>query len=161
VFEENGLFVSDLAVDAHAMLPNGETASLTLAPTAPGRYEGAAPLAGPGSYLFRITHRPAGAADSPTLAEYTRGLSLSYLPEYRDLGVNEDALAQLASITGGVHRPEWNQVFELAPDESVPVFRRLWSWILMVALVLFVIDVALRRVDLRAAGMFVKPERYG
>ena len=160
-FDENSFFVSELTVDAQAVLPDGGTATISLAPTAPGRYEGSVPHAGPGSYLVRVTHRAQDDPNTPPLAEYTRGLSLSYLPEYRDLGVNEEALAELAAITGGAHRPELAEVFALAPDESIAIWHRLWSWILALAMLLFVLDVALRRVDLRAAGVFAKPERYG
>ena len=46
--------------------------------------------------------------------------------------------------------------------ESVPVRKRLWPWLLGAALLLFVLDVALRRLDLAGRGWFHEEgRRYG
>lgn len=160
-FDEDGLFLNGLRVEAQGILPDLSTPEVTLTATAPGRYEGSLPLAGVGTYLARIQLWPAEGGGDPLGPPFTRGIALSYLPEYRDLGVNDAALMEWANITGGTHRPALDAVFAVPVEGSVPVQRGLWSWLLAAALLVFVADVALRRVDLRDAARLGAPGRYG
>ena len=97
-----------------------------------------------------------------TVADYTRAVTISYKPEYRHLSLNESFLRELARSTGGKYSPTMEELFRVVPDEAVPVRKRLWPWLLGTALLLFVIDVALRRLDLAGYRLFEsRPQRYG
>jgi hypothetical protein len=57
---------------------------------------------------------------------------------------NEALLRSVAAVTGGVYEPEPAAVF--APDgRTVPRLTLLWTQFVLAALLLFVADVALRR----------------
>lgn len=160
---EEGAFVDGLETTAQAVLPDLGLRDLTLEQIAPGRYEIAMPIASTGSYLFRIrqtTGNPAGG-DRIAYTEYTRGFTLSYRPEYRRLGVDEAFLRELATVTGGTYAPDLDTVFTVTDAEATPVRRGLWPYLVATALLLFVVDVALRRLDLAGYRIFAAPERYG
>jgi hypothetical protein len=116
-----------------------------------------------GSYLFKIRQTRDGEnGQEETLADYTRAVTISYKPEYRHLSLNENFLRELARSTGGKYNPTMEELFRVVPDEAVPIRKRLWPWLLGTALLLFVIDVALRRLDLAGYRMFEsRPQRYG
>ena len=145
------------------MKPDLSLASLALQQTAPGRYEATFPMPDTGSYLLKIRQsrlNETGAEE--VINDYTRAVTVSYRPEYRHLAVNEAYLKEMASSTGGKFQPAVEELFKVEPGESVPVRRRLWPWLLGAALLLFVVDVALRRLDLAGYRVFSdKPQRYG
>jgi len=157
--DPNGNFVNQLGARVQIIDPNLETTDLELQQTAPGRYEAAFPMEATGSYLLKIREETADA--SGFVADFTRGYSVSYKPEYRHLGTNETLLREIATVTGGSFEPDIEELFALTGDESISVRRRLWPWLLGIALGLFLLDVALRRLDLAGRGMFGKPDRYG
>jgi len=160
-----GAFMNGLTTTAQLIQPDLSLRTLPLAQTAPGRYEATFPMPATGSYLFKIrqTRPGVGAGAEPELVnDYTRALTVSYQPEYRHLSANEAFLRTLATSTGGRFDPTVEDLFRVDPEEQVPVRRRLWPWLLTAALVLLVLDVALRRLDLAGRGLF-KPDaqRYG
>jgi len=73
----------------------------------------------------------------------TQTVFIDYPDELR-LPPANDLLRRVAETTGGVFRPEPASVF--APDgRTVHRVAPLWTWLLLAALLLFVADVALRR----------------
>jgi hypothetical protein len=161
--DDSGQFVNGLKAVAQVIQPDLSIQPLTLRQTAPGRYEAAFPLPAMGSYLFKIRQtrpRDEGGEDE-VLADFTRGLTISYKPEYRHLSLNEEFLKELSAITGATYHPSLDDVFKVSAEEAVPVRRRLWPWLLGAALILFMIDVALRRLDLAGYKVFGRPKRYG
>ncbi len=110
---------------------------------APGVYE--APVANlqSGAYAVRVTQTKPG--ESP-LAR-TLGLVAPTAAEYRLLGANEPLLAAIRSATGGsaLATPAAAWVHDLRTTSQ---FTDLWPWLLVLALLLWPLDVALRRVSL-------------
>ena len=161
--DEQGAFVNGLRTVAQLVKPDLSLAPLALLQTAPGRYETTFPMPDTGSYLLKIRQsrlNEAGAEE--VINDYTRAVTVSYKPEYRHLAVNEAYLKEMASSTGGKFQPAVEDLFKVEPGESVPVRKRLWPWLLGSALLLFVVDVALRRLDLAGYRVFSdKPQRYG
>jgi uncharacterized protein YegL len=158
--DPNGNFVNRLNARVQVIDPDLEMTDLELQQTAPGRYEAAFPMEQTGSYLLKIREETDGE-EGAVVADFTRGYSVSYKPEYRHLGTNEETLRAIASSTGGEYEPAIADLFAVEPGESIAVRRRLWPWLLGIALCLFLIDVALRRLDLAGRGVFGKPDRYG
>ncbi|MEP6663553.1 MAG: VWA domain-containing protein, partial [Verrucomicrobiota bacterium] len=161
--DENGEFINDLKTTAQLVKPDLSIETITLRQNAPGRYEVNFPMADVGSYLFKIRQSKVNeSGGEEVLSDYTRALTVSYKPEYRHLSLNENFLREISTVTGGKYNPSLDEIFQVSKSESVPVRKRLWPWLLSLALLLFVLDVALRRMDL-TGNRFIKatPQRYG
>ncbi len=127
-----------------------------LAQVAPGVYE--APLGElmAGAYALRVTQTLAGA---PSLGR-TLGLVAPTPAEYRLLGTNEPLLAAIRTATRGgiVATAEDPWVHDLGTTLRAA---ELWPWLLLLALILWPLDVFLRRVqvtrrDLAAGAAWVR-----
>lgn len=162
--DDAGRFVNGLASSAQIVKPDLSIEDLVLEQTAPGRYEAEFLMKTTGSYLFKVRQtapQPGSGEEGAVYADFTRGLTVSYKPEYRHLTTNEGFLEQLAEATGGKYKPALEDLFAVGEDEAVPVRRALWPWLLAAALILFVLDVALRRLDLAGWRIGGPPRRYG
>ena len=161
--DESGAFINGLKTTAQLVKPDLTLASLALQQVAPGRYETTFPMADMGSYLLKIRQTRTGEDGAEeVLNDYTRAVTVSYKPEYRHLALNENYLKTMAASTGGKYQPTVEELFKVEPNESVPVRKRLWPWLLGAALLIFMVDVALRRLDLAGYRMFSdRPQRYG
>jgi len=76
----------------------------------------------------------------------SRGLTVGYSDELRIRPTNEELLQKVAELSGGRCHPAVDEIFagtEQAAQRPTP----LWPWLLTAALVLLVLDVALRRID--------------
>ncbi|MBI3946562.1 MAG: VWA domain-containing protein [Armatimonadetes bacterium] len=92
---------------------------------------------------------PAAGPPSP-VASQTAGVAISYPPEYRDLKTNTFVLHRLAERTGGRVLKDPSEVFgEERRPARVP--RPIWEALLLAALLLFPMDVALRRLMIEPA----------
>jgi uncharacterized membrane protein len=123
--------------------PDLEPHQVTLDQIAPGVYEKDLGEIDSGAYAVRITQTRAGA---PALGR-TVGLVEPVAAEYRLLGVNLPFLAALRGATGGreVELPADPWIHDLQTTSS---FTELWPWLLVLALLLWPLDIALRRVSL-------------
>jgi hypothetical protein len=80
------------------------------------------------------------------LSQQSRGLVVGYEDEYRLLPTNEDLLRSIARVSGGTYRPEPDAVFAdlgRTAARATP----LWPYLVMAAALIFLADVALRRID--------------
>lgn len=111
--------------------------------TAPGRYEARFPLEAYGSFVLTAEHTRDGA----TVAESTAQLVNPYPREYMTLEPDVGLLTRAASVTGGSTAPSVAQLFDPG-DEHIRHHEELWPKLLFLALFLFVLDLALRRVRL-------------
>jgi uncharacterized membrane protein len=123
--------------------PDLEPRSVDLVQVAPGVYQAALGEIDPGAYAVRITQtRPGTSALGRTV-----GLVAQTPAEYRALGANEPVLAALRAAGGGsaivTARDPWRH------DLSVTNrFTELWPLLLVLALLLWPLDIALRRMSL-------------
>ena len=123
--------------------PDLEPLDKTLVQVAPGIYEVPLGEVDPGAYALRISQtRPGSAALGRTV-----GLVAPTAAEYRLLGANQALLATLRAATGGraIELPEEPWRHDLATTNS---FTQLWPLLLILALLLWPLDIALRRVSL-------------
>ncbi len=123
--------------------PDLEPTTVNLSQIASGVYE--APIANlqSGAYAVRVTQQRAGEAPLGR----TLGLVAPTAAEYRLLGANEALLAAIRAATGGreVATPADAWVHDL---QTTSQFTELWPWLLVLALLLWPLDIALRRVSL-------------
>jgi Mg-chelatase subunit ChlD len=138
-----------LTIAGSVVGPDGATTPLTLRPTDAGRYEATFPADDPGAYLLHLPYRYQINGRQETGAVST-GVVQSYSPEYRHLEHNEGQLAELARLTGGrVLNPDYPAaVFEQWSIRPTEVRRPIWDVLVRVALFLFILDVAVRRIAL-------------
>lgn len=111
----------------------------------PGRYEGAFSAPRAGVYLVTAGLQE-GKRERPLA---TRGVVMSYPREYKDLKSNPQLLSRLASLTGGKAyslKETPRGIFERS-GESSQSSQEVWPWLLFFASILFVFDIALRRLD--------------
>ncbi|MGH7760674.1 MAG: VWA domain-containing protein, partial [Candidatus Dormibacteraceae bacterium] len=132
-------------VEVSAVAPDLSGVALTLSSTGPGRYEGDLPTDQVGSYLLHITQSAGGATKHAT----TYGLVVPYSPEYRDLGTDLNTLREIANAGGGTLITDLARVYTV-PVPPVQAAQSLDELLLVLAVLLFPIDVALRRLAMRA-----------
>lgn len=127
-------------VTVNAVTPDLSSAALTMAATGPGRFEGDLPTDQVGSYLLHVSESAGGAVRHTT----TTGLVVPYSPEYRELGTDANRLRAIAQAGGGVLLSDLSQAFRV-PVPTVQALTPVSELLLVVAILLFPIDVALRR----------------
>ena len=128
---------------AHIIRPDLTETTVKLSQVAPGVYEAPLGELDPGAYPMRISQtRPGTSALGRNV-----GLVAPTAAEYRLLGTNQPFLATLRTATNGraIEAPTEPWTHDLATISS---FTQLWPWLLLLALLLWPLDVALRRVSL-------------
>ena len=131
------------ATSAVVVGPDIEPRTVGLTQVAPGVYEAPLGEIDPGAYVVRITQSRPGS----TPLGRTIGLVAPTAAEYRQLGANEPFLAALRSASGG-------SVIATALDPwkhdltATDRFTDLWPALLVLALLLWPLDIALRRLSL-------------
>jgi len=134
--------------------PEGGEALRTvrLPQTAPGRYEVEFPLDRYGPYLLHASLEKSvddgkGGSRAATIAEGYGHVTNPYPREYLALEPDVKSLRRVAEATGGRLDPDAKGPWEPA-GESVTYHEDLWSRFVAAAVLLFVLDLLLRRVRL-------------
>ncbi len=120
--------------------PDLQTVQLELRQTGPGQYEALSEADLPGVYLVRL-----GANDGDrSLGQITLGAVVPYSPEYLSSGADRGLLEELARRTGGGEILEPLNAF-LHNLPAADYAREIWRPLLLLAALLFPLDVGLRR----------------
>ncbi|HIE38037.1 MAG TPA: VWA domain-containing protein [Anaerolineae bacterium] len=138
---------------ARVVDPDLGAVEVPLRQVAPGRYEGRLPLSEPDVYLVQA----AAGQGGKEVGAGTAGLVVPYSPEYREWGTDPARLAEWARTTGGASLAAPAEAFlhNLPAGEQA---QEIWPALLLVAALLFPLDVGIRRVmlgprDLRRAAV--------
>jgi Mg-chelatase subunit ChlD len=123
--------------------PDEAAGQLPLRQVGPGRYELQAGVPVPGTYFIRLEVREG----EEVLGQQILGLAVPYSPEYRAAGADLSLLDRLAALTGGgvLAEPAGAFAHDLAAADRA---QDIWRGLLLVAALLFPLDVAIRRVML-------------
>lgn len=128
--------------------PDRAAAEHELAPISPGHWRGPVPAAQPGTYILHAVLEKDGTA----IARGEAAIAVAYSPEYVALGRDDDGLRRLAgpgedllTIPAGL----WDR-----PVPRLAVSSDLFWALLLVAAVLWPLDIASRRLNLPAREMF-------
>lgn len=141
----DGRFLNEAATELTVVQPDLQTQTLPLQQTAPGRYVGSIEADQPGAWHFQIQQKLNGE----TIFQQTRGIVVGYPAELRIAQPNRDLLRQLAQTTGGKFDPAPQDVFQPLAGRSAVRVQEIWPWLVSIALALLVVDVFLRRIDVR------------
>lgn len=141
--DPTGKFLNQAETELNVIDPQLGKKKLAMLQIAPGRY--AAEFATPqsGAYHLEIAQKHQGRP----LYQQSRGLMVGYADELRLKPTNTELLQQIARVSGGDYDPGPEAIFA-ASDRTVPRGTPLWPYLATAALVIFLIDVALRRLDL-------------
>ena len=137
-FTPAGEPVNGLRAEASMAGPGG-VQSVRLIQAAPGRYEGQAEAARPGSYAVTVAAR---AGDAVRVK--TTGFVVPYSPELRDLTVNRALLARIVEATGGAILSDPRRALASTPSTRTPV--EGWPALAALAVALFLAEITWRRV---------------
>jgi Mg-chelatase subunit ChlD len=139
--DPSGQFRNFLSSTADIVGPDGTGKRIALPQVAPGRYVARFPLATPGVYFIHVSQL---GEDGALVAEHTTGIALPHLPEYQLSPANRILLERLAAESGG---PVVNLPVEAWRRDTQPAWQPqdVWNYLIMAALVLFIADVAVRR----------------
>jgi Ca-activated chloride channel homolog len=142
--DSDGQFLNMADTEITLVDPQLTTSSIAVQQTAPGRYEAEVEMATPGAWHLQLTQKLNGQ----TVHQQSRGLVAGYSDELRLRTANEDLLQSIASSSGGVFEPNAASVFEPLKSETASTAIPLWPHLLFIAIILFMADVALRRLDM-------------
>ena len=123
--------------------PELESRAVSLVQVAPGVYEQELGEIEPGAYSVRITQTQPGVSPLGR----TLGLVAPTAAEYRMLGRNVPFLDALRAATGGIAIETVGQVW-VHDLSATSRFTDLWPLLLVVALLLWPLDIAFRRVSI-------------
>ncbi|HSL33578.1 MAG TPA: VWA domain-containing protein [Candidatus Limnocylindrales bacterium] len=123
--------------------PDLESLAIPLDQVAPGVYEAPLGEIDAGAYVVRVSQTKPGS----TALGRTLGLVAPTPAEYRLLGANEPFLATLRAATGGraIETAAEPWTHDLATTDT---YQDLWPTLLILALLLWPLDIALRRVSI-------------
>ncbi|MCA9242496.1 MAG: VWA domain-containing protein [Phycisphaerales bacterium] len=135
---------TQVAMNGVLVRPNQDVEQLQLTQVGPGQYVSPEfDARDAGSYIFNLS---AESREGVQRAHST--LSVAYSPEYRELKANEGLLDELADRTGGrvLEKTDPKAAFARA---GLPLAERrqvIWEDLIRLMLLLFLIDVAVRRI---------------
>jgi len=149
--DQKGEFVNFVDASAGVVFPDKQQSVVHLSQVGPGRYRGSFPAGDQGAYLVGVANRK----DEKMIGSEVASLVVPYSPEHRALAVNEALLRDLATLSGGAAPAKPTDAFTTA-RRKVRVWVEGWPYLLGLALLLFLPDVALRR--LRFSGRLRRRE---
>jgi uncharacterized membrane protein len=147
---EDGEFIDKLTVNGVVASPDGKEKKVILQQVAPGRYAGEFPVGDVGNYTISLLSK---GGDSGVQHAVTSGLVFPYSEEFKRTQSDDRLLSEIARLTGGrvvkledaLKGDDSFYDHELVADNTMVA---QWPFLMLVLLVLFPIDVFLRRVML-------------
>ena len=142
--DAQGNFRNFLNLQTVVVSPKGERQTVRLEQTGPGHYEAKFPTKEVGAYLMNLMD----LKDGELRGSQILGASVNYSPEFTASEPNLNLLRRLAESGGGkVLEPGIDNPFL---HNRLKTFqpRDLWEWLLKFAIILFPLDVAVRRIQL-------------
>jgi len=144
--DPKGDYKNFLNLQTVVVSPKGERQILRLDQTGPGRYEGRFPTREVGSYMLNVMD----IKDGQVAGTHQVGASVNYSPEFNAPEPNLNLLKRLAETGGG------KMLDALSPADNPFLHDRrktfqprdLWEWLLKFAVILFTIDVGVRRIQI-------------
>src|SRR6185436_7659271 len=137
--------LNQLALKGNLIDPQNQGVPLSFTQVGAGRYRANASTETPGVYLAQVA---ALGADGQLIGSATTGLVVSYSPEYGETRDNPQLLRELAAISGGRVDPPATAIFD-TPTQAVGSVREIGLPLLWLALLLWPLDIGLRRLHLR------------
>lgn len=140
--DPSGGYINQAETHMTLIRPDLQREDISLQQVAPGRYAADFPVTEQGAYHMELSQQRNGVSTF----RQTRGLVTGYPAELRLAPADEELMRQVAQLTGGQYAPSAEELFDMI-DARAETIVPLWPYLLTAALVLFLFDVALRRID--------------
>ena len=145
--DPSGRFLNDADTAMTVIDDQNGKRTLEMVQTAPGRYQASFPTPLTGAYHTEFSQKVGGQV----VYQQSRGLAVGYPEELRLRPTNTDLLKSVARVSRGVFDPPAELIF--APNDKLALRATpLWPYLLAAAAMVFVLDVALRRIDFTLIG---------
>jgi uncharacterized membrane protein len=136
--------------------PDGSAQDIELRQVGPGRYEGMFESGDSGSYVMALRYAAPGAAGKIIEGSVQAAVTRPFADEFRAMTHNEPLMRQVAAMTGGrvlTGDPAADQLWR-REGLSMPVAARpIWLIFALIAVGMFLADVAVRRVRIDVAAI--------
>src|SRR5438309_714282 len=144
--DPKGEYRNFLSLQSVVVSPKGERETIRLEQTGPGHYEAHFPTKEVGSYLLNVLE----VKDGKVQGSQAAGASVNYSPEFSATEPNLNLLKRLADTTGGKSLDPLSMKDNPFLHDRQRTFqpRDIWEWLLKLAVILFVLDVGIRRIQL-------------
>lgn len=144
--DPQGNFRNFLNLQTIVVSPKGVRQTVQLEQTGPGHYEAKFPTREVGSYLLRLMDMK----DGQIRGSQVIGASVNYSPEFNATEPNLNLLRRIAETGHGKILDPANASDNPFLHDRQKTFqpRDLWEWLLRLAIILFPIDVGIRRIQL-------------
>jgi uncharacterized membrane protein len=143
--DADGNYRNFLHLQSLVVSPAGERETVRLEQTGPGRYEARFPTREVGAYVMNLMEYE----DGDLRGSLRLGTSVNHSPEFAASAPNTHLLRRLAEAGGG-QVLNFDSVAALNPfsHDRLKTFQPhdLWEWLLRCAIVIFVVDVGIRRI---------------
>jgi uncharacterized membrane protein/Mg-chelatase subunit ChlD len=140
--DNDGNYRNFLNLQTTVVSPKGQKQLVRLEQTGPGRYEARFPTKEIGAYMMNV----AELKDGKVRASQALGASVNYSPEFASTEPNLNLLRRLAEAGGGkILDPSVDNPFKLGRTKTFQP-EDWWEQCLKLAILLFVLDVAIRRI---------------
>ena len=123
--------------------PNLTRESFELEQTAPGRYHTEFETDTSGAWHMEIALKK----NDQVIYRQSRGMTVGYSDELRIRPTNETLLRGIAETSGGTFVTDPSDLASATSTAAVTRPFPLWPWLVTAALLLLMLDVALRRID--------------
>jgi len=147
--DPQGNYRNFLNLQTAVVSPKGERLTVHLEQTGPGRYEARFPTKEVGAYLLHLMD----VKDGQLRSAQVLGASVNYSPEFNATEPNLALLRRLAETGEGKilnpDNPADNPFLHDRKKTFQP--RDLWDWLLKLAVIMFPLDVGVRRIQLDRA----------
>jgi uncharacterized membrane protein len=145
--DAQGNFRNFVNLDAVVVSPRGERQVVRLEQTGPGHYEARFPTKEIGAYVMNLTEKKDGVVKGTQVV----GASVNYSPEFNAPEPNFNLLRRLAEAGGGkvLSMTEFAVSNPFLHDRTKTFQPRdLWEWLIKLAIILFALDVGVRRIQI-------------
>jgi len=144
--DAQGNYQNFLNLQTIVVSPKGERQTVRLSQTGPGHYEARFPTKEVGSYLLNLMDMKEGQVRGSQVI----GASVNYSPEFSAPEPNLNLLERIAESGGGKVLDPVPPVINPFLHDRLKTFqpRDLWEFLLKLAIILFTLDVAVRRVQI-------------
>jgi uncharacterized membrane protein/Mg-chelatase subunit ChlD len=136
---DKGEFRNFLNLETSVITPEIETRNIRLKQTAAGHYEAEFDAKQVGTYIASVSGQNVDSA--------VAGANVSYPPEYQSLHSNVLLMSEVAAITGGKINSAPREWFRPG-KQRVQSIQEPWYHLLWLALLLFILDIGVRRIFL-------------
>lgn len=147
--DANGNYRNFLNLETVVVSPKGERVTVQLEQKGPGHYEGKFPTKEVGAYLLNLLEKKNGQLQGSQVL----GASVNYSPEFAATEPNLNLLRRISEAGGGrildISNPALNPYDFNRQKTFQP--RDLWQWLLRFAILLFPLDVGIRRIQIDPA----------